>query len=149
MTCWHCVFTSRNRVCLWAAVFLSWLHLLLIPHAQRYHGCLDSGDSSLTFSAATLSQLYYRLFPQHKETATCPWKSVSEVLITAATSSNIQYPSCLCSSQTHVVQKWFVSIDDVIIFFFLPEINSVIFSLAGISSVSLAMTPAVYYSSIK
>lgn len=110
------------------AVFLSWLHLLLIPHAQRYHGCLDSGDSSLTFSAATLSQLYYRLFPQHKETATCPWKSVSEVLITAATSSNIQYPSCLCSSQTHVVQKWFVSIDDVIIIiFFLPEINSVIF----------------------
>lgn len=87
------------------------------------------------------------LFPQHKEKATCPWKSVSEVLTTAATSSNVQYPSCLCSSQTHVVQKWFVSIDDVIFFFFLPEINSVFFSLAGISSVSLTMTPGVYYSS--
>lgn len=56
---------KTGRVHLTAALFLSQLHLLLIPRGQHYHGCLDSADTSPALSSTAKSQYYYPTLSPH------------------------------------------------------------------------------------
>lgn len=82
--------------------FVLWLHLLLIPRGQHYHGCLDSANTSPALSATDKTKRYYPALSPYTEIGfinpmvACLWNTFVFMVVPVYSNVNLCH---VCSSK--------------------------------------------------